>query len=78
MGKLIQVGHKCAVLGVDPDDMMGAWHILTPGTFSVPTVGDGMKTIGRALCHKYVITNGYAADFVPPGDSLCAACRERL
>lgn len=78
MGKLIMVGFKCAVLGVDPLDPLGAWHILTPGTFNVPTLGNGNKTIGRSLCRREVITNGYASDFVPPGEQLCGACRERL
>ena len=79
MGKLIQIGRKCAVLGVEAENPMGGpWHILQPGTFAVPLLDDGNKTIGRSLCRRQVVTNGYAADWVPAGDSLCPACRERI
>jgi hypothetical protein len=78
MGQLITVGRKLAVLGVDPNAPLGAWHIVQPGSYAVPQVGDAGKTIGRSLCNTHVITNGYAADFVPPIGSMCPACGERL
>lgn len=76
--KLMHVGRKCAVLGVDPDNLQGAWHIVNPGSARVPAIGDHNKTVGTSLCRKFVITNGYAADWVPKGNSLCPACSERL
>jgi hypothetical protein len=77
MGKLITVGRKLAVLGVDNDDPTGPWHILKPGTFGAPLIGD-TQTVGTALCGRWVITNGYAADFAPSHQDLCGACSERL
>ena len=77
MGKLIQVGRKLAVLGVDIDNWTGPWHIMAPGAFAVPQLGDN-KTIGTTLCRRHAITNGYAADFAPSHQELCPACRERL
>lgn len=78
MGKLIQVGRKLAVLGVDIDDHLGPWHIMQPGTWAVPALDDAGKTIGRTLCGRYAITNGYAADFAPSHQELCVGCNERL
>ena len=78
MGKLLQVGRRLAVLGVDPDAPLGAWHVMRPGRFAVPQVGDAGKTIGLAFCGRAAITNGYAADFAPEGQALCPACREQM
>jgi hypothetical protein len=78
MGKLIQVGRKLAVLGVDPDYPLGPWHVMEPGRFNVPAIGDAGKTIGTTLCRRHAITNGYAADFAPTHQEMCPACRERL
>jgi len=78
MGKLIQVGGKLAVLGVDMNSPMGAWHIMRPGGFNVPQIGDQGKTIGSALCGRHVLTNGYASDVTPEAGELCPACNERL
>lgn len=78
MGKLIQVGGRLAVLGVDEANPLGPWHIMEPGRFAVPQVGDAGKTIGTTLCRHHAITNGYAADFAPTHQELCPACRERL
>lgn len=78
MGKLIQVGRKLAVLGVDLDRPQDAWHIMKPGAYNVPQVGEFGKTIGTTLCGIYAFTNGYAADFTPQGQSLCPACSERI
>jgi hypothetical protein len=75
-GRLIKVGQKLAVLGVDIVDSTGPWHITRPGTFNTPLLDDLGKTVGKALCGRRVLTNGYAADFVP-GD-LCPGCREQL
>lgn len=77
MGKLIAVGGKLAVLGVDMQNFAGPWHIMRPGGFDVPSLGDN-KTIGTTLCRKNAITNGYASDFAPKHQTLCPACRERL
>ncbi len=77
MGKLITVGRKLAVLGIDNNDPTGPWHILTPGKFGVPLIGDSL-TVGTSLCGRWVLTNGYAADFAPTHQDLCVACRERL
>lgn len=78
MGKLINVGGKLAVLGVDIDNHLGPWHVMQPGSWSVPSIGDGGKTIGKTLCNKYAITNGYAADFAPQHKEMCPGCNERL
>lgn len=78
MGKLISVGMKLAVLGVDSYDPLGPWHIMKPGGHNVPQVGDSGLTIGRTLCNRIAVTNGYAADFAPSHQELCPACSERL
>jgi hypothetical protein len=78
VGKLIQVGRRLAVLGVDMDRPLGPWHVMAPGKFSVPQAGDWGKTIGSTVCGQYAITNGYAADFAPAHQDLCPACAERL
>ena len=77
MGKLIVVGRKLAVLGVDQHDPLGPWHVMKPGAYSIPTLGDN-KTIGTALCGRWAITNGYASDFAPEHQNLCPGCSERL
>lgn len=78
MGKLLKVGGRLAVLGVDPDRPMGSWHVMRPGTWSVPAIGDGGKTYGRAHCGLLAVTNGYAADFVPPAGQMCPACAGQM
>jgi hypothetical protein len=78
VGKLIHVGGRLAVLGVDPDNPLGPWHIMRPGGFAVPQVGDAGKTIGGTMCRRHAITNGYAADFTPQHQELCPACAEQL
>jgi hypothetical protein len=78
MGKLIMVGRKLAVLGVDQENPLRPWHIMQPGRHAIPQVGDAGKTIGTTLCGRWAITNGYAADFAPQGQELCPACSERV
>lgn len=78
MGKLISVGRKLAVLGVDIDQPLGPWHVMKPGSFNVPQIGDNGKSIGTTLCKKFAITNGYASDFAPQHQELCSGCREQL
>ena len=78
MGKLLTVGRKLAVLGVDEANPLGPWHIMQPGRFAVPQIGDAGKTIGTTLCGSTAITNGYAADFAPTHQETCPACAERL
>lgn len=78
MGKLITVGFKLAVLGVDVNDLTSPWHIMKPGAFNVPSIGDKGLTIGTTLCGIYAYTNGYAADHAPGNNDLCPACSERL
>lgn len=81
--KLMMVGRKMAVLGVETPDKdptirpnrMEWWHIVKPGSYSLPQVGDKL-TYGTALCGKYVATNGYASDFTPPEGSICPRCFE--
>jgi hypothetical protein len=77
MGKLIQVGFKLAVLGVDELDPLGPWHVVRPGSFNVPVLGEKL-VYARSLCQRYVLSNGYAADHEPKGPGLCPACSEQL
>lgn len=77
MGKLVQVGGRLAVLGVDLNNWAGPWHIMKPGAFNVPQLGEN-KTIGTTMCGRHAITNGYAADFSPKHQKFCPACRERV
>lgn len=77
MAKLLRVGRRLAVLGVDIDRPTGPWHIVKPGSFTPALGADHGKTIGTSLCGRYAITNGYAADFTPPDGALCPACSER-
>jgi len=77
MGKLIQVGFRLAVLGVDETQEKGPWHVLRPGSFNAPVLG-ARSTVGRSLCNRHVTTNGYAADFTPADGDMCPACNERL
>lgn len=76
--KLLRSGGTLAVLGVAEGDPR-LWHVCRPG-ISLPILssggGDGLR-VGRALCGREVMTNGYAADFKPPDGALCAACAER-
>lgn len=79
--KLLTVGRKLAVLGVDVDDLEGPWHIANPGSFNVPQVGSEFGvglTVARSLCGIFVYSNGYAADFNPGERTSCPACLERL
>lgn len=78
MGKLIMVGRKLAVLGVDMDRPLGPWHVMSPGRHAIPQIGDDGKTIGLTMCGRWAVTNGYAADFAPQGQELCPACAERI
>jgi len=83
--KLIRVGGKLAVLGVEDGlRAMGRWHVARPGTWSAPQglsgtpcQGDDL-TYGKALCGRRIVTNGYAADWRPPDGLLCPACGEQL
>lgn len=76
MSKLLTVGRKLAVLGVDMDDHGKPWHVVRPGSFTSALGSDYGKTIGRSMCGRFVITNGYASDFAPKGTGLCPACAE--
>lgn len=77
--KLLRTGGRLAVLGVVEHDPR-LWHICRAG-ISLPILdsggGDGLR-VGRSLCDRDVVTNGYAADFKPPDGALCAACAERV
>jgi hypothetical protein len=83
--KLLRVGGKLAVLGVeDGRRAMGWWHVARPGTWATPQglsgtacEGDDL-TYAKALCGRAIVTNGYAADWRPPDGTLCPACREQL
>lgn len=84
--KLIRVGGKLAVLGVEdrPLAAMDKWHVVRPGTHGIPQglsgtacEGDDL-TYGKSMCGLRVVTNGYAADFRPPDGALCPACAEQL
>lgn len=84
--KLIRVGGKLAVLGVeDGRRAMGWWHVVRPGSHGAPQGNswgpdqEGTNLVyGKALCGATVVTNGYAADWRPPDGVLCPACREQL
>ena len=84
--KLLRVGGKLAVLGVEDGlRSMGAWHVARPGTWSAPQGLSGQPdqqgddlTYAVALCQRRIVTNGYAADWRPPDGMLCPACREQL
>ena len=83
--KLIRVGRKLAVLGVeDGPKAMSAWHICRPGTWNMPQGLSGTECQGddlayaKALCGRTVVTNGYCSDFRPPDGLLCKACAEQL
>lgn len=84
--KLLRVGGKLAVLGVeDGPRAMGWWHVCRPGTWNAPQglsgrtdqQGDDL-TYAKALCGRTVVSNGYAADWCPPDGQLCPRCREQL
>lgn len=83
--QLIRVGGKLAVLGVeDGPRAMGWWHVARPGSWDPPKDSSGIApdggglTYAKALCNKYIVTNGYAADWRPPPGSLCPACAEQI
>lgn len=84
--KLIRVGGKLAVLGVEdsPHAAMDKWHICRPGTWNAPQGLSGTQCEGddlvhaKALCGRVVVTNSYAADFHPPDGALCPGCFEQL
>ncbi len=83
--KLLRVGGKLAVLGVeDGRRSMGWWHVARPGTWDTPQGLSGTACEGgdlsyaKALCGRTVVTNGYAADWRPPDGLLCPGCREQL
>jgi hypothetical protein len=83
--QLIKVGGRLAVLGVeDGPRAMGRWHVARPGSWAPPAGSSGTEpdgaglTYAKALCGRYVVTNGYAADWRPPDGLLCPACREQL
>lgn len=87
MTKLIRVGGKLAVLGVEdrPHAAMGWWHVARPGSYAAPQGNswgpdqEGANLVyGRGMCGRIIVTNGYAADFRPPDGSLCPACREQI
>lgn len=84
---LIRVGGKLAVLGVEdrPGAAMGWWHVVRPGTYSMPQGNSGGSdqegrdlTYGKALCGLRVVSNGYAADHRPPAGTLCPGCSEQI
>ncbi len=83
--KLIRVGGKLAVLGVEEGPAsMTWWHVARPGTYGIPQGISGTEcqgddlVYGRALCGRRIVTNSYASDFRPPDGALCAGCREQL
>lgn len=83
--KLLRVGGKLAVLGVeDGPKAMGWWHVARPGSYGAPQGLSGTEcqgddlVYGRSLCGRTIVTNGYASDFKPPDGALCPGCRERL
>jgi hypothetical protein len=84
---LIRVGGKLAVLGVEdrPGAAMGWWHVVRPGTYSMPQGNSGGTdqqgadlTYAKAMCGRRVVSNGYASDHRPPKGVLCPACEEQL
>jgi hypothetical protein len=85
LAQLIRVGGKLAVLGVEDNARaMGWWHVARPGTWDPPKGSSGTEpdgaglTYAKALCGRYIVTNGYAADWRPPAGVLCPACAEQL
>jgi hypothetical protein len=85
LSQLIRVGGKLAVLGVEDGlKAMGRWHVARPGTWDPPKGSSGTEpegaglTYAKALCGRFIVTNGYAADWRPPAGLLCPACAEQL
>jgi hypothetical protein len=83
--KLIRVGGKLAVLGVEDGPLaMTWWHVARPGTYGAPQGLSGTEcqgddlVRGKALCGKTIVTNGYASDFRPADGLLCPGCREQI
>jgi hypothetical protein len=80
--KLIRQGGRLAVLGcLEPTpehpNAYRWWHVVQPGSYTIPQVGDKV-TYGTSLCGRFVVTNGYAADWRPAEGQLCPKCSERL
>ena len=85
LSNLIRVGGKLAVLGVeDGRRSMGWWHVARPGSWDPPAGSSGTEPDGaglvyaKALCGRFVVSNGQPADWCPPDGVLCPACAERL
>ena len=83
--KLLRVGGKLAVLGVeDGPKAMGKWHVARPGTWNQPQGLSGTECEGddlsyaTALCSRRIVVNGFCADFCPPDGLLCPGCHEQL
>jgi hypothetical protein len=83
--KLIRVGGRLAVLGVeDGAKAMGWWHVARPGSWDPPAGSSGTEaggaglTYAKAMCGRFIVTNGYAADWRPPEGTLCPACAEQI
>lgn len=85
--KLIRVGGKLAVLGVEDNPLtaMDKWHVVRPGSYSIPQGLSGTACEGDDLSYAKsmcgltrIVTNGYASDFRPPDGALCPACAEQL
>ena len=78
--QLLRTGRRLAVLGVKEGvtgNEMRWWHVVRPGSYSIPQVGTDL-TRGRSYCGYWVVTNGYAADFRPGLGVLCPACAEQI
>lgn len=76
--RLVKIGGKLAVLGVDRQNPR-LWHFLRPGSWDAPqTQSNETLAHGKALCGKLVESNGYASDFVPAEGSWCPACKAQL
>lgn len=80
--KCLRYGMRLAILGVldgaTTNEEMRWWHVVRPGSYSMPGLTDQGLTWGKSVCGRIIITNGYAADFAPPNGSLCPACAEQM
>ena len=81
--RLHRVGLRLAVYGVVETGTsveLALWHVVSPGTYTVPQVaahagfGEWGLSHAKALCGLPVVTNGHAADHTPPEVSLCPVC----